>query len=85
MKVRIGFVSNSSSSSFVLGKNKLTDEQWSDLSEEIRELDAVSESDTNLFISKKYIHGTLDYVDYDDLIGILEEHNIPRDEYEIDS
>ena len=84
MKIRNGFVSNSSSSSFVLGKSEITEEQWKDLIIKIKKFNDNSweGGETYLYVGKKYLFGKLDYADADNLYGILNGLNIPKDSYE---
>ena len=65
MKIRNGFVSNSSSSSFVVGKDGLTKEQISAFEDFIyRNKDDDDEDyddDTNIINGSKYFFGTVSY------------------------
>jgi len=77
MKVRIGFVSNSSSCSFVLDKKGMTGEQ-------IREFQGVyhkaqvQTDDTYIYESEKHFHGSVSM--HDELIpAFLKKHNLQAD------
>ena len=57
MKIRQGFVSNSSSSSFVLGKNFMTPEQIKKFSNKLDEINEVNYGEGYIFESEYYFHG----------------------------
>ena len=59
MKNRQGFVSNSSSSSFVIGKNFMTDEQISKFSDLVNGFNT-NDGDTYIFEDEKYFFGEVD-------------------------
>lgn len=92
MKMRKGFVSNSSSSSFVLGKNFMTEEQITKFSEWLKEMESkpynsedTKESgfyETYIHNSKKYFHGEAEQADSDKIINKLEELGVSKDDYE---
>ena len=61
MKVRNGFVSNSSSSSFVIGKNFMTEEQSAEFSKFLNEYHVSGDclEDTYIFESPFYFFGEI--------------------------
>jgi len=85
MRIRNGFVSNSSSSSFVLGKYFMTPEQIKKFTEFIEtEIDATDYEyddenqgfsvDTYIYCSHEhYFHGDIDYHDTDKILNFLVE------------
>ena len=74
MKIRKGFVSNSSSSSFVLDKDGMTVEQL----EEFRKLLYNDEDDTCIFESNKHFHGTVS-VHNTEIPEFIKEHGLDAD------
>jgi len=77
MKIRSGFVSNSSSCSFVLDKDGMTKEQMIDFRFVYHEAEAKS-GDTYIYESEKHFHGNLSM--HDKLIpAFLEKHNLQAD------
>jgi len=58
MKIRTGFVSNSSSSSFVLTKMNLSQQQLQKISEKIRLFEGAS-SDMYIYNGKRFFHGEM--------------------------
>jgi len=84
MKMRNGFVSNSSSSSFVLGKVYMTEDQIKKLSQFIDENTCPSwdeEKEYNDYFSEDtyisdlgfYFHGDIEYSDLEKMIKFLDE------------
>lgn len=62
MKIRNGFVSNSSSSSFILHKSEVTNEQWKNLLKELQNLKEELSNDEVLIIDEWGESGrTFDY------------------------
>lgn len=74
MKVRNGFVSNSSSSSFCLGKNYMTLEQIRLFSEWLKN----REEDSNIYEQKYYFLGELDHYD-EELLDYLEKIGVDKE------
>jgi len=84
MKIRSGFVSNSSSCSFVLGKAYMTEDQGREFSSFLRKnnnADYDEETDeytgfyeeTYVHDSEYYFHGTVEYSDIDKIADCLKE------------
>ena len=61
MKIRNGFVSNSSSSSFCLGKYFLTDEQIKEFSYQLDDLNEGNYGEGYIDEDKNYFMGTVSY------------------------
>lgn len=74
MKIRQGFVSNSSSSSFVLDKDGMTGEQL----KEFRKLLDNNEEDTCVFESNKHFHGTVS-MHNTEIPKFVKEHGLEAD------
>lgn len=94
MRIRAGFVSNSSSSSFVLGKCYMTEEQGRDFIEFIEnhrlcysDWNSEDFSQGNKFFEETYIdynndyyfHGTVDYRDAECVTKFLEKIGVKKD------
>ena len=89
MKVRKGFVSNSSSSSFVVGKTYMTEEQqkkfnsWN-MSMRDRDYDEDGENDgfgeeTYIFDTKYYFCGEISNHDYEKIVDFLTSIGVNRE------
>lgn len=59
MKIRNGFVSNSSSSSFVVGKNFLTDDQIVEFRNNLEEINENNFGEGDISESKHYFQGNV--------------------------
>ena len=57
MKKRFGFVSNSSSSSFVLGKVHMTEDQIEKFQHNLNEINEANSDEGYIFETKYYFHG----------------------------
>jgi len=77
MKVRNGFVSNSSSSSFVLDKADMTKEQIDKFRKLVDEAERESD-DTCIFESDRHFHGTVSMHDTT-ITAFLRENNLQAD------
>ena len=79
MKIRIGFVSNSSSSSFVLDKSEMTEAQINHFREVIHEAESKDGTgDTDIFETSKHFYG--DYsISFQDIPDFLKENNLEVD------
>ena len=75
MKIRNGFVSNSSSSSFCIGKNFMTDDQIDKLEEIIDDLDE-DYGETYINDTKLYFFGNIDHLDHNKIFAFLESENL---------
>ena len=61
MKKRYGFVSNSSSSSFVIGKNFMSEEQALSFHFMLDELNEANGEEGYIFETEHYFHGTVSF------------------------
>ncbi len=71
MKERQGFESNSSSSSFVIGKNYMNERQIKEFESLIYDMD-----DSYIIDSELYFHGTVDNYDFDKLSVFLRSEGL---------
>jgi len=89
MKIRNGFVSNSSSSSFVVGKAYMTPEQISKFGtfiarqedgryDDEEDEDEVFHEETCLYEEDYYFQGRLDNCDYDKVVSFLKEIGVDQ-------
>lgn len=85
MKIRQGFVSNSSSSSFVLHRSEISDDQWMQLIHELTKFreeneDGIGEwgesAPNTFFVHKNYLCCQTYYV-FDEIEKIMNKLNIP--------
>ena len=77
MKVRSGFISNSSSCSFVLDKGDMTKEQIIDFRFVYYKAESSSD-DTHIYESARHFHGSVSM--HDELIpAFLKKHNLQAD------
>ena len=77
MKLRKGFVSNSSSCSFVLDKDGMTEEQIREFNKVCHEAEQLID-DTCIYESAKHFHGTVSM--HDELIpAFLKKYNLQAD------
>ena len=79
MKVRLGFVSNSSSASFILRKKGLTREQL----DAIRDHEDITEDPWDLTETKNYIFGST-FMDNFDMEEFLRELGVSVEEFEVE-
>jgi len=73
MKFRTGFVSNSSSSSFVIGKNFMTKKQIDKFQDFVFDIGKDGYSETYISEGKYYFMGSIEQSDYKKLDDIIEE------------
>jgi len=79
MKTRQGFVSNSSSSSFVLGKAHMTERQIKSFSKLVSAFnDDESHFDSYVLESEYYFVGNVEYRDREDLNDIVKRSRISK-------
>ena len=78
MKIRHGFVSNSSSSSFVLDKDGMTEEQIQEFRKLVRECDGESGGDTYIYESNAHFHGNLS-MHNEKIPAFLRKNNLTAD------
>jgi len=78
MKIRVGFVSNSSSSSFVLDKDGMTIEQLHDFRKLISEAENESGGDTYIYESDRHFHGNLS-MHNEKIPAFLRKNNLTAD------
>lgn len=78
MKVRAGFVSNSSSSSFVLDKECMTEAQLKEFRKLISKACNESGGDTYLYESNRHFHGSLSMHNVK-ILAFLRKNNLVAD------
>jgi hypothetical protein len=76
MKIRNGFVSNSSSSSFVLDKEGLTKEQIEKLNDYFNQVQDLEDSDNEIYESNKHWYGLIDINNEPSLSKVIVELGI---------
>ena len=76
MKFRVGFVSNSSSSSFVLDKADMTNDQIKQF--QVLIYKASEDGETFIFESERHFHGNLSMHD-EEIPRFLAKHNLKAD------
>jgi len=74
MKIRQGFVSNSSSSSFVLDKNGMTEKQVEAIRNWVK--NSINHEDTSINESNKHFYGTMSYHLDPCLVEVMKENEI---------
>jgi hypothetical protein len=85
MKIRLGFVSNSSSSSFVVLGRVISDEEYKNLSDDLKE--DISEDDDLLYVESYYDPelGKGEWLMGEILVDVdTTEEYLPREVYEVD-
>jgi len=82
MKMRLGFVSNSSSSSFILPKKGLTPEQNKVISSWIHRYNMRAFDDHCVYETSSYFFGSVSY--HCNLEDLLVGLKIPKEQYELE-
>lgn len=82
MKIRTGFVSNSSSSSFVLEKEGLTKQQLEAIEKWFKKVD--SDYNNRICETKKHFFGELSYHNNPSLYELLEDLGVNRSLLEVE-